>query len=150
MRIYTVQRRLAPPGAEADVVLVPEGFCWSAALLPPVWLVWHRQWLGLAAWLAGGIVLGAAAAFADSLTEAAVSLGYAVLVGTSANDWRCWRLAAEGYRLEEVIAASSLEEAETRYFAALAPEPAAPPPPRILPSAPRYREAAAPLAPWSP
>ena len=150
MRIYTVQRRPAPPGAEADVVLVPEGFCWSAALLPPVWLVWHRQWLGLAAWLAGGIVLGAATAFAGGLTEAAVGLGYAVLVGAGANDWRRWRLAAAGYRLADVIAASNLEEAETRYFTAHAPEPAPSPPPRTPPSAPRYRDSAAPLAPWSP
>ena len=154
MRIYTVQRRPVSAGADPDVVLVKEGFCWPAAILPPVWLLWHRQWLGLAAYLLGAVVLGLAGTLAGPAAETWIGLGYAVLVGASANDWRRWRLARQGYRLEEVVAAGSLAEAETLYFTHLAREaPAVPPPafpPRQAPLAPRRQEPAMPLAPWSP
>jgi hypothetical protein len=151
MRIYTVQRRPAPPEADPDVELVPEGFAWWAVLLPPVWLLWHRQWLGLAAYLAGAVLLGALSAFLGPATEAAIAIGYAVLVGATANDWRRWRLAARGYELEGVVAAGGLEEAEARCFAGLSAEAAATAPAARAPRpVPRRQQAASPLAPWSP
>jgi Protein of unknown function (DUF2628) len=152
MRLYTVLRRPAPPDADPDAVLVKEGFCWPAALLAPLWLIWHRQWLGLAAYLLVALALGALAAVAGEVAEFCFNLGLAVLAGASANDWRRWRLERRGYRLDEVVAAGSLAEAEALYFGQLAASApaAAPAAPRPAPPLARHSQPAAPLAPWSP
>jgi len=152
MRIYTVHQRPAPPGAEPDVVLVKEGFSWPAFWAPPLWLVWHRQWLGLAVYLAGLAVVALLAGQMNVYGESAIGLCYSVLIGASANDWRRTRLGARGYDLQQVIAAGSLDEAESRYFRTRAGVVASVPRPAPAKTMPAYRrqESAAPLAPWSP
>lgn len=151
MRIYTVHERASPPGSDPDVVLVKEGFCWPALLLPPVWLVWHRQWLGLVVYFVGALAVALLTELMTPVGGSALGFCYAVLVGASANDWRRARLSAQGYRLETVVAAGSLAEAEGRYLRER-PEGRPEPPPRraamIRPY--RNRESAPPLAPWLP
>jgi hypothetical protein len=155
LRFYTVYRRPTPARAEPDVVLVKEGFCWPAFLAAPLWILWHRQWLALAAYLIGLALAGAAAVFLDQAGQGVLGLGYHWLVGASANDWRRSGLARAGYRLLDVVKASGLVEAENRLFeggrwtAATTPAVgagSAQPPARPR----RVTEAAAPLAPWSP
>ena len=155
MLAYTVHRRPAPPSADPDVVLIKEGFCWSAFALPPVWMLWHRQWLAMAVYLLGAAAIAAAATFMDEIGQAILALGYHVLIGFSANDWRRGRLARQGYRLTDIVLAAGLDEAETKLFhddpRPLETENRANvrPKTRYLAAA-RRSEPAAPLAPWSP
>jgi hypothetical protein len=110
LRVYSVHRR-----RPAELELVKEGFCWPAFLFGPLWCAARREWLGLAAWLAAALVLGAGAGL--TLAEPAqlvVALGFSALVGCAANDWRRWRLARAGWRLTDVVAAASLAEAEEK------------------------------------
>ena len=52
MRSFTVHAAPADAQPRPLPELVPEGFSLLAALLPPVWLLLHRQWLALVAFLA--------------------------------------------------------------------------------------------------
>lgn len=147
MRIYTVHERPGVPGeardaALADAVLVKEGFSWPAFLAAPLWALHHRQWLGLVAYAVAVTLLGLAAegAALGEASAATLALGFAILVGASANDWRRDTLARQGYGLAAVVAAPDLEAAEERWFLGLelgaqaarrstapAPPPPAPP-----------------------
>ncbi len=147
MRIYTVHARPGVPGEDRDAVLVKEGFSWPAFLVAPLWALHHRQWLGLVAYAVAATLLGLAAAGA-ALGEAVgsvLALGFAILVGASANDWRRRTLAREGYGLAGVVVAPDLESAEERWFLGLAfgagaarrstaPAPPPPPPPPSSPA----------------
>ena len=138
MRIYTVHRRsrgatgaeaVAPAGAAArmrawlcgaegeDVVLVREGFAWLAALLGPLWALWHRLWgfavLIVAAELALAMILALAR---DPALEAASALALAVLIGCSANDARRAALARRGMPATAIVAASDSDAAMLRYL----------------------------------
>ncbi|MEE8247113.1 MAG: DUF2628 domain-containing protein [Alphaproteobacteria bacterium] len=152
MRIYTVHERPVVPGeaqdaALVDAVLVKEGFSWPAFLVAPLWALHHRQWLGLLAYAVAVTLLGLATegAALGEASAAALALGFAILVGASANDWRRRTLAREGYRLAGVVVAPDLESAEERWFLGLAfgagaarrataPAPPPPPPPRSGPA----------------
>ena len=110
LRLYSVHRR-----RPAELELVKEGFCWPAFLFGPLWCAARREWLGLAVWLAAALALGAVAGLTLAApAQLAVSLGFSVLVGCAANDWRRWRLARAGWRLVDVVAAASLAEAEEK------------------------------------
>jgi hypothetical protein len=51
-------------GRDADsadrVQFVREKFYWSAFFFAPLWLLWHRLWLGFFGWLLAEIALGVA------------------------------------------------------------------------------------------
>jgi hypothetical protein len=145
MRIYTVLERPAAAGRDPDVVLVKEGFSWPAFLAPPLWALYQRQWLGLVLYVLAVTLLGLFADLAalDPVTESALALGFTVLVGSGANDWRRRTLGRQGYALIGVVAAPDLGIAEARWFlgsapgAGGAPRVAAPlPPPPVPPATP--------------
>ena len=118
MRIYTVHSLPRADALERPPILLREGFSWPAALLTGLWALWHGLWLAaLLIFVAGAAVL-AALGFAGA-NDAAVTvamLGFALIVGFGANDWRRARLARQGYRLEGVVAATGFDAALRRWF----------------------------------
>lgn len=118
MRLYTVHLSGRATSPDRDAVLVREGFCWPACLFTVFWALWHRMWLvALMLVLAGaGLSIGLEALGFDPLSQAAVMLGYLVLVGYSANDWRRRALKRSGLVEVGVVVGDRREAAERRYF----------------------------------
>lgn len=106
MTIWTVHLR-----AGAAPVLVPERFSVMAALLGPVWLLWHRAWIA-------AVLLGCAEALALLLAPVALSgpfgLALAGLAGLHGHDLRRWGLARRGFAETRVVAARDVEAAWLR------------------------------------
>lgn len=137
VRFYTVHLSGEDGGgALGRAVLVREGFNWTAFFFAPFWALAEGLWLVavpliavLAALIAVPAALGLGPAWA-----AVPGLGYGVLAGLSANDWRRAGLASRGYRMVEVVAAPDRASALIRYAEAAerAPDPA---PARPVPSA---------------
>jgi uncharacterized protein DUF2628 len=146
MPVYTVHE---PPRRSDDAlahtarfVFVRDGFHWWAFLLGPLWLLRHRLWLELIAYLvlAGGI------AFALPRLGVAPSAGFAalaliaLLVGLEASTLRRWKLARRGYANRGIVVGDDRETAERRFFDAWVREaggrPAQPaaPSPRAAPA----------------
>lgn len=118
LRVWTTHRRDAGLYAAPDVVLVKEGFCWPALLVPLVWALWHRMWLTFALLLLGAAMLGMVATFAGltPAAELALAFGAAIYVGMSANDWRRASLRRRGWDEGPAVVAASQEGAELRLF----------------------------------
>lgn len=125
MRLYTIHEKpLQARSSEADAPdfeLVKDGFCWPALFLPLLWGLWRGQWTGLLAYLLCILAISTLTVLAEPgrVTELALGLGLALLVGFSANDWRRWRLRRLGYRELGAVAAANLAEAELRVLSAL-------------------------------
>jgi len=118
MRIYTLH---SLPGADAldhPPILVREGFSWPAALLTGLWALWHGMWLAALLIVAAGAGLQVALAFAgaDVVAQGVVAAGFALIVGFCGPDWRRARLSKQGYRFEGVVAATSFDSAQRRWF----------------------------------
>lgn len=109
-----------PAGADPDAVLVKDGFNWPAFLLPWLWLIVRRQWLGLLAYMLAAIAIGVAEAlpWLGSSGSFLLGLGLNLLAGSLANDWRRWRLEARCYRFLGVVSGTDLADAEARLFTA--------------------------------
>lgn len=118
-RIYTVHVRAWAASADRDAVLLREGFSWGAFFFSVAWALWHRLWF----WAVIVLAISAALAVAsdilaiDPLTDSAIGLAFALLVGWHANDWRRRQLERAGYVSAGVVAAPNLIEAERRFFA---------------------------------
>lgn len=99
------------PAFRPGLALVPEGFSLFAAVLPPVWLLWHRQWLALVLYVALAVLAGL-------LLPAAVSgwlmLAVQLLVGLQAQDIRRWTLARQGRPVAAVVLARDADAALAR------------------------------------
>jgi hypothetical protein len=118
MEIYTVHLRQERQGRENNIVLVMEGFCWSALTLSVFWTLWHRMWwvaLGLISILLiiNGIiyVLGV-----DALASWFLFTGVAVLYGLLANDLRRWSLARVGFLENAVVLGDNQDKALARFL----------------------------------
>jgi hypothetical protein len=126
-RYYTVhlpprESGLKPPPAESELetkaVFIRDGFSWFAFIVPLVFGLWHRQWLGLLAYVALSLAVTALAEFAGLgfAGEALFAFGLSLLTGLSANDWRRWRLGKANWREVAVVGAGNRFEAEIRVF----------------------------------
>ena len=126
MPVYTVHEPARPEDDRDDdaiahgarFVFVRDGFHFWAFLLAPLWMLRHRMWLELIAWL----LLLAGITFALQALGVAESAGFAVglllslLVGMEAPSLRRWKLSRRGFEHQGVVVADDLEMGERRFF----------------------------------
>ena len=134
MASWTVHRPANAYGADAleRAAFVRDGFSWAAFLVPALWLLWNRLWLGLLAFVIATAALawGGAAIGLDTLPATAIAFLISLYVGLEGGALRRWKLDRKGFEPVGVVGATSREEAERRAVALLleaAPQ-AAPPP----------------------
>ena len=134
----------ADGGRDADsadrVLFLREKFRWLALFLAPLWLLWHRLWLGFIGWLVAVTAI-AAIAYAFGLTpEAAAPLLWlpTLVVAFEGTELLRRKLLRSGYRETGVRIGRDLEDAERRYFAEWShrPESGAKPPAERKPAPP--------------
>ncbi len=117
MPVYTVH---APVAASADLratdrfTFVRDGFHVWAALLGPVWLIWHRLWLALIGWILLMTMIAGLGVSRGAILLASVLL--ALLMGLeAASVWR-WTLSRRNWRQLDIVVADDEESAERRFF----------------------------------
>jgi hypothetical protein len=117
VRLYTVHIPVGGQVPGEAPILLEEGFCWPAFFFSFLWALWHRLWL--VAFLLVLAILAIETAMsqlgASDAVHGAVTLGVAVFVGASANDWRRRDLAKQGYRLTDIVAAGDEDAACRRW-----------------------------------
>ena len=99
MKIYTALLK-----ADAEPVLVREGFSWGALIFGPLWLAAHRAWIAAAISLAACVLIARPGPRTGRRHPAG---GLALILGLTGNDLRRWALENRGYLLVHVLAARS-------------------------------------------
>ena len=102
---------------ESEFIVIKEGFSWAAFVFTALWAFWHRMWLVFALLLVTGVALEFVLALlgADNIATLMIGLGYALLVGYGANDWRRWSLARRGMAQMDIVSAADEDVALHRY-----------------------------------
>jgi Protein of unknown function (DUF2628) len=124
MSIYTVHE---PPLRAAETIpdpdrfaFVRDGFSVWAFLFAVLWMLWHRMWLVLLAYLV--VVLGIESALRyvgfSGPVLAIVAIFISFLVGIESSTLRRFALRRRGWKNVGVVSGGDLEEAERRFFAA--------------------------------
>jgi len=106
------------------LAFVKEGFAWPALIFGVFWLLYHRMWNELIAYIAvfGGLQwLLASYTPAENLTSL-VMLGLTVLFALEANDLRGAALKRRGYRLTGVAIGPDRGSAELSFFRSWLPQ----------------------------
>jgi len=130
MPVYTVHE---PPQRRDDDTLahtarvrfVRDGFHFWAFLLAPLWMLRHRLWIELIAYLliVGGAVFVMRRLGIEEEAGVWVALFLAVLVGMEASSLLRWKLARRGFEQVGVVVGDRLEDAEQRFFDTWSSEP---------------------------
>jgi hypothetical protein len=117
MALYSVHMKGDGPQSLAEAAFVRQAFSWTAFILGPLWLLWHRLWAGFAVWAAACLILIAASLTIVSAAACQfIALALQILLGLEANRLREAKLARNGYRLIEIIAAPARDEAEVAFY----------------------------------
>jgi hypothetical protein len=101
------------------ILFLREKFRWSALFFAPIWLLWHRLWLGFMGWLAAVVALAFVAYAFDLTAQATAPLLWlpTLLVALEGTELLRRKLLRSGYREIGVVLGRNLEEAERRFFA---------------------------------
>jgi hypothetical protein len=121
MPAYTVH---APVTNGADLratdrfAFVRDGFHVWAALLGPLWLIWHRLWLALIGWIVVTLAIdvGMARLGASGMAIFQANVLIALLMGFEASSIRRWTLSRRNWRQLDIVVADNKESAERRFF----------------------------------
>ncbi|MBK8208847.1 MAG: DUF2628 domain-containing protein [Rhodospirillales bacterium] len=118
MRMYSVHLRRPLLNPDRDICLVKEGFSWPAFFFSVLWALWCRLWLAAAGIFAAEIALSGVMSLlgADEMTQAAISVGFAVLLGVVANDIKRWSLFRRGFLQVAVVTGEDSDAAERRFW----------------------------------
>ena len=128
MAVYTVHAPPPSAGTRLETaerfVLIRDRFSWPAFWFGPIWMLWHRLWLALFAYLVLLTGLGVAVRFTggSSVAGFVIALAVALLLGSEAPSLRRLGLQRRGFALCGVVVGDDLEAAERRFFSALAGE----------------------------
>jgi hypothetical protein len=118
----TVHEAPNPPADRIDraegLAFVRDGFSWSAALFAPIWLLAHRLWWPLLAYLiTGGLIQ--LLAQSDIVEAGWLTLAWAalnLLVGLEADTLRRWSLGRRGWTTLGSVSGRTAEDCERRFF----------------------------------
>ena len=121
MRIYTVYLKktddpLFTPDMSAQ--FVREGFNMAAFVFTWIWALVCGLWIVAAILFAGDLAIALLFELIDLDTNSQLwaTLGWHIIVGFAAEDFRRWTLHLRGYVLAELVAAEGLAAAERRFF----------------------------------
>tara|TARA_A100001037_G_C14929055_1_gene535184 strand:- start:358 stop:750 length:393 start_codon:yes stop_codon:yes gene_type:complete len=120
MRVYTVYEQAGDTRFDGNqgIILIKEGFCWPAAIIPLFWLLYRRLWLpALAVVLLLGVAVVASTLFYGSEPYTVLSLvALSVVLGAEGNNLRQYFLISRGYSFVGVVVGRNEPEAEMRLF----------------------------------
>ena len=116
--VFEPQAGNRTPEEAERVVFLREKFSWPALVFGPLWLLWHRLWLGLVFWFAAVALIGAAVAALrlESFIAVLVLSVPSLILAFEATLLRQQKLAANGFREAGVVVAEDIETAERRFF----------------------------------
>ncbi|RWH77249.1 MAG: DUF2628 domain-containing protein [Mesorhizobium sp.] len=116
MAIYVV---MEPPGRGEKpdtTAFVRDGFSWLGFLVPPLWLLWHRLWIEAAlAFVAMALLSMLAEGLSLGLAGPLLSLLVSLYVGLEGQALWIAALRRRGWHEWGVVAAGSIDDADTRY-----------------------------------
>ncbi len=141
MTVYSVYEPTDAADLEArsdKVAFVKDGIAWFALIVPLLWLIYHRMWLELLAFLVIFMSLPVIFGSGPAGRELAgwASLGLTVLFAVEANDLRGWALRRKGFKFAGTAWGRDRIEAETQFFSRWLPEQEKPsaPIPAVVPT----------------
>jgi hypothetical protein len=122
MRIWTIHE---PASAATSLeraeklVFIKDGFSWLAFFFSPLWMLYHRLWLGTLLYVLISAATIAAGALLPLGGGSEFLLGFVPMLyaGFEGNDLRRRKLERRGYTQIGSVAAKSGIEAEVAYFA---------------------------------
>ena len=122
MQTFTVHEQPNPPSDRIDraeaLVFIRDGFSWAAAIFTPIWLLLHRLWWALLAYVGIIAVLQVLSNLAtvDQRWLSLAGLGVGLLFGFESDNLRRWSLARRGWEMVGSVSGRTLEDCERQFF----------------------------------
>lgn len=122
LAVYTVHEPPNPPADRLDradaLVFVKDGYSWLAALVPPLFFLARKDWMGFAIYAVAAATTGGLLSLLGASPEwmAVALLALGVFVGFEASSIERWALDRKGFQEIATTSGSDLAECERRFF----------------------------------
>lgn len=122
MQLYNVLVKKNPEGKIDDIVLLKDGFSWSAFLFSGIWFFYHRMWKDLLVLILVNFAFMFFAKISSNLDRALLEFSLFFLVALNANYWRMEHLKKKRYELVELVFGANSVDAKVHFVDGLEDE----------------------------
>lgn len=101
-----------------SAIFVKQGFSFAAAFFQLFWCLYNKMWLAALSLFSAGFAISYLQknSLISDLYSQNLAIAIFLLVGFEAKDWYVEKLKKANFRLEDVIIASSLDQARKQFF----------------------------------
>lgn len=122
MKLYNALVKRNPAGKIEDIVLIKDGFSWSAFLFSGLWFLYYRMWKDLLALIAVNFAFVFLAKISSSFDRIFLEFGFFFLIALNANYWRADHLKKKGYEFVGLVFGANQIDAKLRFVEGLEDE----------------------------
>lgn len=122
MKLYNALVKRNPTGKIEDIVLIKDGFSWSAFLFSGLWFLYYRMWKDLLALIAVNFAFVFLAKISSSFDRIFLEFGFFFLIALNANYWRADHLKKKGYEFVGLVFGANQIDAKLRFVEGLEDE----------------------------
>ncbi len=116
MKIYNALIKKNQSGKIEDIILLKEGFSFTAFLFSGLWFLYHKMWCEFLALLLINIAFGFLDDFLSDSDKIILQISYIFIVALNANYWLCENLKKKNYQLAGVVFGQNEVEAKLRFI----------------------------------
>lgn len=118
MKLYSAFLKKNKEEAIEDLVLLKEGFSWSAFLFSGLWFVYHRMWKEVFALIIINFIFAAfgKSGLLSNFDLVCLELTMAVIIGLNANYWYANYLKERSYKLTGLVFGKNSIEAKINFI----------------------------------
>jgi len=112
LKSFACYRRWRNHDGRAETIVIPDGFVWGAAVFGPIWAMIYGRWRAAAALSAAWTIAWVFSMLAGPAGGALISLIVAYWAGISARGLETLWLSDQGWQLDGLTVARTIDEAE--------------------------------------
>lgn len=115
MQPYSALIKKNKEGKIEDVVLLKDGFSFSAFLFNGLWFLYHKMWKELLAVVLINVVFAKLADFSPGFNNIFLQASLIFMIALNANYWFCQHLINKGYQFSGISFGANCDEARLNF-----------------------------------
>lgn len=115
MILYNTLLKKNSEGKIEDIILIKEGFSYSAFFFSGLWFLYHRMWKEFFSVALINILFVLFAKFSSDFDKALLEIAFIFIIALNANYWLCEHLKKKGYEFAGLVFGKNSAEARLRF-----------------------------------
>jgi hypothetical protein len=116
MKLYNALIKKNKSDKIEDIILLKEGFSFSAFIFSGLWFFYHRMWRELFALIIINIAFVSLGKILSDFDQSFLEISFLIIIALNANYWLCESLIKKNYEFAGLVFGRDLDEAKLNFI----------------------------------